>query len=413
MMRTSRLLLAPLLVSAWVLGLGGISFYTPALINIQHSLLLSSTLAKLTISYFILGKAISMIAVAPVADYFKRRPLFIFGLSLFTLGSVVCLFAPGIRLLLFGRFIQGLGVSISILMGRALVNDQFPPREAANLFSIIFIGNALAITLLPILAGYVSSISWRLLFLILSAYGLLTVVLFYYLLPEQRANDTAHPTLPFKAHLKHCLYGTRSILAHPLFICFTLSLSLIDTGEKVLTTLSPFIFIDQLGLSSIHFGYLQGGFWCAHLLGLLLCSVLVLRLQLQTLVGLGVIICLVAAIMLLSAFFLPPIAIALTTAALFIFMISTGFIVPTSLVGLARPFRGQMGLATAIAMAIEFLMGFMMTAIVSHIKNHDTLLLTVTAIAVAIGLCICWPICASLREVCPKDSDHDSPRFQS
>lgn len=384
-MQPSRLLIAPLLVSAWVLGLGGISFYTPAMTTIQQDFGVSVSLIKLTISAFILGKAISMLIIAPFADRFSRKKTFLFGLGLFTLGSLICLLSPTIDVLLAGRFVEGLGVSICILMGRSLVNDEYPPNQAANLFSIIFIGNAIAITLLPVLAGYITTyLSWRWIFFILSVYGAGVIALIYSLLPPKKfSSDNIHLLSDFWKDA-----GT--ILRNPTFLAFMLSLSLIDTGEKILTTTVPFIFMDKLNFSHIAFGYLQGSLWVAHLAGLALCGYLVLRKPLHSMIAIGVLACLFASFALIFAVFIPSSSLFLMTIGMFIFMLSTGFIVPTSLVGIANPFPKMIGLATALAMAIEFFMGAIVTALISHIKNHDLAILTITALTVSIGIFICW-----------------------
>lgn len=384
-MQPSRLLIAPLLVSAWVLGLGGISFYTPAMTTIQEAFGVSVSLVKLSISAFILGKAISMLLIAPFADLFSRKKTFLFGLALFTLGSIICLASPTINVLLGGRFVEGLGVSICILMGRSLVNDEYPPNQAANLFSIIFIGNAIAITLLPVLAGYITTyLSWRWIFLVLSVYGIAVIALIYYLLPPKQFSQ------PTKDVFNHFWKDAGIILSNPTFIGFMLSLSLIDTGEKILTTSVPFIFMDKLNFSHIAFGYLQGSLWVAHLVGLALCGYLVLRKPLHSMIAVGMIACVIASIALLFAVLFPSSSLLLMTLGMFIFMLSTGFIVPTSLVGIANPFPKMIGLATALAMAIEFFMGSIVTALISHIKNHDLAILTITALTVSIGIFLCW-----------------------
>lgn len=384
-MQPSRLLIAPLLVSAWVLGLGGISFYTPAMTTIQQAFGVSVSLVKLSISAFILGKAISMLLIAPVADRFSRKKTFLFGLALFTLGSIVCLLSPTIDILLTGRFIEGLGVSICILMGRSLVNDEYPPNQAANLFSIIFIGNAIAITLLPVLAGYITTyLSWRWIFFVLSVYGAIVIALIYYLLPPKKIVQTTNQTW------RNFCTQSGIILANPTFIGFMLSLSLIDTGEKILTTTAPFIFMEKLNFSHIAFGYLQGSFWVAHLVGLAVCGYLVLRKPLHNMIAIGMIACVLASFAMLSAVFIPSYGLILMTIGMFIFMLSTGFIVPSSLVGIANPFPKMIGLATALAMAIEFFMGSIVTALISHVKNHDLAILTITALTVGLGIFLCW-----------------------
>lgn len=377
--------LALLLTSAWVLGLGGISFYTPAMTSVQKSFHISEVSIKLSISYFILGKAIGMLFAIPFADRFPRKILLLLGIGLFTIGSLVCLISMKIDLFLFGRLLEGLGVSLCILMGRAYINDQYTANHATNLFSIIFIGNAIAITLLPIAAGYVTTfLNWRFIFLILSIYGMLIALLIYCWLPKGVYRGTDH--LSFKSLLKN----TYCILTHPAFIGFMLALSFVDAGEKVITTLAPFIFIIIYHFNSITFGYLQSVFWCMHLLGLICCGVWVLKTGIDHMIGIGAILCLSAIPSMLIALFVPHLTLIFLLLGLLTYMISTGFILTTSLVGVARPFPDMVGRATALAMTIEFFLGFLLTNLVSHIKGQSVQELTWILIPISVIIFSCW-----------------------
>jgi predicted MFS family arabinose efflux permease len=169
---------AGLLIGAWLLGLAGESIYAPAMPSIASSLGTSDALIKLTVTFFIFGKTISMLICSPIAEVFARRQFLLFGLLLFILGGLICTFSPDIHILLTGRLIQGLGVSITILMGRAIVNDRFENRYAAQVFSYIFTGNAIGIFILPVLGGYLATfLSWRWIFFILTCYGAVVFIL--------------------------------------------------------------------------------------------------------------------------------------------------------------------------------------------------------------------------------------------
>ena len=133
--------------------------------SMAANLATTDTLIKLTITFFIFGKTISMLICSPIAEGFGRRSFILFGLFLFTLGGLICTLSPDVYVLLAGRFIQGIGCSITILMGRAVVNDNFSNNYAAKVFSYIFTGNAICIFLLPILGGYMATFfSWRWIF---------------------------------------------------------------------------------------------------------------------------------------------------------------------------------------------------------------------------------------------------------
>jgi len=386
-----------LLISSWVLGLGGISFYTPAMSQVGESLNVSETYVKLTISYFILGKAISMLVMLPFADRFQRKSVLIIGLIAFTLGSIICLISSNIYLFFWGRLLEGIGVSLCILMGRSYINDQFIDNDAIKIFSFIFIGNALAIVVFPTIAGYiVSSIGWRYIFFILGVYGCIISGLIYLWLPA--GTFTGNKDL----NLKDFTHQACIILKHSSFIGFLLVLSLIDAGEKVITTLAPFIFKQQFHFSAIQYGFIQSFLWAAHLSGLIFCIIFVNKKGLNFMLDCGIFLSISIIPCLALAILIPQLMFSLFVLGLFLYMLSTGFVLTTTLRGLARPFiqSKTVGLATAIAMTIQFFFDFLLTNLVSYFstKNLDMLVaILITLVLIMFSSWYCFILRLDLR----------------
>ncbi len=71
----------------------------PALRAIAMTLDTSPGRAGLTLSLFMAGFAITPLIYGPLSDRVGRRPVLLFGLGLFTIGSVACAFSPSITLL--------------------------------------------------------------------------------------------------------------------------------------------------------------------------------------------------------------------------------------------------------------------------------------------------------------------------
>ena len=78
------------------------------------------------------------------------------GLILYMSSSLLCMIVTDIYLLIFWRFVQGLGVSDTILMGRVIINDSYPNDKAANIFGYLFALAAIIIACLPILGGVIA-----------------------------------------------------------------------------------------------------------------------------------------------------------------------------------------------------------------------------------------------------------------
>jgi len=89
------------------------------------------------IAYLFLGLSIGQLFHGPLSDSYGRKPVLTFGIILFILGSLLCIFAPNFNILLVGRVIQGLGVASTRIITIAIIRDQYSGREMAKIMSLI------------------------------------------------------------------------------------------------------------------------------------------------------------------------------------------------------------------------------------------------------------------------------------
>jgi MFS family permease len=80
------------------------------------------------ISYMLLITILAP-ACGRLADMYGRRNLYIAGLAIFTLGSLLCGFAADISGLIAFRVVQAVGGAILIANGVIIVVDAFPKHE--------------------------------------------------------------------------------------------------------------------------------------------------------------------------------------------------------------------------------------------------------------------------------------------
>lgn len=123
-----------------------------------------TALAWILDGYFI-GFAAFLIVAGRLADRVGRRTVFVGGVGLFTLASLVCAVAPSDEWLIFGRVAQALGAAAVVPAGQGLMLAEFPGKERKTaigvLAAIIGLGTALA----PAIGGViVDQLSWRWIF---------------------------------------------------------------------------------------------------------------------------------------------------------------------------------------------------------------------------------------------------------
>ncbi len=100
----------------WFLGNMDIHFLTPALPSLVDYFSVTPNTAQLTISLFLLGKALSMILWGLLSERYGRKPIFIGGLLLFILSNFLIALNHSILLFLVCRFLQGISVGATLLM---------------------------------------------------------------------------------------------------------------------------------------------------------------------------------------------------------------------------------------------------------------------------------------------------------
>jgi EmrB/QacA subfamily drug resistance transporter len=143
---------------------------------------------QLTITSFLLlfGK---------LGDRLGVKRVFLFGFSLFTLGSLACGLSPNLFLLVLSRALQGLGASVLYSLPPAMVSKYLPPDKRGSAFGILAttaaIGMLLGAPLGGIITGY---FSWRWAFLVNIPIGIIAVAAAQRMLPADDAPQRESPS---------------------------------------------------------------------------------------------------------------------------------------------------------------------------------------------------------------------------
>ena len=130
-----------------------------------------------------------LMAAGSTGDRFGRRRVFQIGLTLFTLGSLLCSLAPSVTALVIFRCVQALGGSMLNPVALSIVSNTFTERRARaralGVWGAVF---GISMALGPVLGGLlVTSLSWRAIFWINIPIGIAAIVLTQLFVPESRA----------------------------------------------------------------------------------------------------------------------------------------------------------------------------------------------------------------------------------
>ena len=120
---------------------------------------------QLLISMLFFGMALGQLICGPLSDALGRRPILFGGLALYVIGSLICYQADNLEVLMFGRFIQGLGVAGPYISAISLVRDLFHGAQMARIMSLVMMIFVLVPAIAPTLGQAIMFVAdWRSIF---------------------------------------------------------------------------------------------------------------------------------------------------------------------------------------------------------------------------------------------------------
>ncbi|MEV0280520.1 MFS transporter [Streptomyces sp. NPDC050610] len=166
-----------------VAGLGGFlagvntSTMDVALPTVSRHFGASASGASWTLLSYMLVTTVLVFVFGRVADMIGRRRMYLGGIALLTVGSLLCGLAPGIGWLIVFRCLQAVGAAALLCNITALITDAFPARRLPTALGTNATIAALAQVLGPALGGALASgLGWRAVFWFNVPVGLLGLV---------------------------------------------------------------------------------------------------------------------------------------------------------------------------------------------------------------------------------------------
>ena len=122
-----------------------------------------------------------------LADRAGRRLLFLVGIAIFTLGSLLCGASLGIVFLSISRAFQGSGGAIMFATSLAILSESFQARERGIAFGVYGAVSGLAVAVGPIIGGaLVTGLGWRWIFFVNVPVGIVLLIVTLVRLDESR-----------------------------------------------------------------------------------------------------------------------------------------------------------------------------------------------------------------------------------
>jgi len=146
-----------------------------------------------TITIYLLTSTITVPFYGKLSDLYGRKPLLMFGITVFLIGSALSGLSQDMTQLIIFRGIQGVGAGALFPISLAVIGDLFTPAERGKyqgLFGAVF---GLSAIIGPLLGGFLTEHwSWHLIFYINIPIGLVALAVIARLLPTVKRPDASH-----------------------------------------------------------------------------------------------------------------------------------------------------------------------------------------------------------------------------
>jgi len=216
------------------------------------SLEISPGQVQQTLSIFLIGLGIGQGLYGPFLDRFGRKPPLLFGIALFTIGSLAAALTSSFAGLLVARFLQAVGAAAGSVASRAVVTDTCDPQSSARIYSMLMQVMMIAPITAPMLGSLILLYGeWHLIFWVLALMGMTIGISTIRLLPETLAVERRVP-LSMRSIVRN--YAIQ--LSNPSFLFYTLATSCTLGCLFIYINNSPFIFIEMFNLTPNQFSYI-------------------------------------------------------------------------------------------------------------------------------------------------------------
>jgi len=158
-----------------------------ALPSIQRELAIGVSELEWIVNGYALTFGVLMLGGGKLADLLGRRLIFIAGLAIFTVSSLVCGLASSADMLIAARVVQGVGSALMNPATLSIIAATFPRRERGMALGIWAGVSAMALAIGPLVGGVITEyINWSWIFFINVPIGVLGIVVARLVIDESR-----------------------------------------------------------------------------------------------------------------------------------------------------------------------------------------------------------------------------------
>jgi len=304
---------------------------------------------QISLAAYFIGLAIGQMTQGALSDRLGRRGPLLAGMVIYTAASIGCAVCWSVDSFAVFRLLAALGCSAGVVIPRAMVRDLADGPAAAKLFSKLMLVMGVAPIVSPMVGAMVVSVaSWRMIFAVAAAYGVVALFCIWRFLPD---------TLPVERRTRIGLIPVivryAVIFREPAFLSHAATAAFTSACLFAYLSATPQIFIGEFGWTTAEYAILFGVNAFAYIGYNQLNPILVNRYGVAKVISVAVAVLLVSCLGLAAAAWHPegPFAIV---ALLLVAEIGFGLVMPCSMVGALSRHQAHAGSASALLGTLQY-----------------------------------------------------------
>ncbi len=363
-----------------MLAPAAIDEYAPSMPHMARYFATSLANIQFTITIMLLFLGIGQVIMGPLSDHYGRKKIVMVGLLIFLIGTLICIFAPNVGILLLGRGIQGFGVASAAMTCSALIGECFTEEEIPIITGYFILTYGLVPIIAPIAGGYIQEyLGWQanfwLMFILIAAAWLIVIAFL------QETVKTFK-----KPNLKSLFKGYKVVLSNKRYMMAVtggfFSWSMIITFSIV----APFLIQNTLKYSATVYGYTAFAVGLGFFIGTILNPKLLKKFSVDQLIIFGGLLALLPSIILLALTFLGIYNIWIFIIPTFIAMIGIGFTFPNYYGKAVAVFTEEhTGVANALIGALILFGTVIYSIFLTRLNPHEVTTLGIVYTILVIG----------------------------
>lgn len=371
-------------VSAMVMNM-----FLPSLPNMSAHFQTDYSVMQLSVALYLAMSAVMQTVIGPISDNIGRRKVLMWGIGLFMLATLGCIFAPNATAFLIFRMCQAI-VAVAMVLSRAIIRDLYDQDHSASMIGYVTMGMAVVPMISPGIGGLLEeAFGWKSIFWFYFVAGGLLLWLIWADLGETAQKSSKTLVAQFQEYPE--------LLRSPRFWGYSLAAAFCSGSFFAYLGGAPFVGTDVFGMDPSELGFFFGAPAIGYFLGNFFSGRYATTFGVNKLVLWGCIINAFATLMSLAIF-----VVGLGTPISFFGMMTlvglgNGLVIANATAGMLSVRPHLAGTASGLGGAIMIGGGAALSALAGFLLTPDTGAFPLLYLMSATGICALVAIASVYR----------------